>query len=184
MDNGAENYRRFLEGDEKGIEAIITEYKDGLILFLNSYVRNLDIAEELAEDTFVRLFLKKPKNRGGASFKTWLYTIGRNIATDYLRKLSRRKEEPLEEHYDIADEENLEKNYIRQEQKIALHKAMNKLKPEYRNVLWLTYFEGMSNKETAEITGKKTHSVEMTLTRARAALKAELEKEGFVYEVE
>ena len=42
----------------------------------------------------------------------------------------------------------------------------------------------MSNIETAEVTGKKTHSVEMTLTRARAALKAELEKEGFVYEVE
>ena len=92
-------------------------------------MRNLDIAEELAEDTFVRLFFKKPKNRGGASFKTWLYTIGRNIATDYLRKLSRRKEEPLEEHYDIADEENLEKNYIRHEQKIALHKAMNSLNP-------------------------------------------------------
>ena len=184
MDNGAENYRRFLEGDEKGLEAVITEYKDGLILFINSYVANLDTAEELAEDTFVRLFMKKPKNRGGASFKTWLYTIGRNIAVDYLRKIKRRKEEPLEAHYGLADEENLEREYIRQEQKIALHKAMNNLKPDYRNLLWLTYFEGMSNKETAEITGKKVHAVEMALTRARAALKEELEKEGFVYEIE
>ncbi len=184
MDNGAENYRRFLDGDEKGIEAVITEYKDGLILFINSYVKNLDAAEEIAEDTFVRLFLKKPKSKGGASFKTWLYTIGRNIATDYLRKLSRRKEVPLEEHYGIADEEELERNYIRQEQKIALHKAMNKLRPEYRNILWLTYFEGMSNKETAKITGKSVHAVEMTLSRARKALKTELETEGFAYEVE
>ncbi|MBR6701910.1 MAG: RNA polymerase subunit sigma-24, partial [Clostridia bacterium] len=95
MENGADAYRRFLEGDENGLEEIITEYKDGLILYLNGYVSNLDLAEELAEDTFVRLFTKKPKNKGGASFKTWLYTIGRNIALDALRKMKRRREEPL-----------------------------------------------------------------------------------------
>ena len=61
---------------------------------------------------------------------------------------------------------------------------MNNLKEEYREVLWLTYFEGMSNKETAEILKKKVHAVEATLSRARAALKKELEKEGFIYENE
>lgn len=184
LENGADAYRRFLEGDEKGLEEIITEYKDGLILYLNGYVSNLDLAEELAEDTFVRLFTKKPKNKGGASFKTWLYTIGRNIALDALRKMKRRREEPLETHYDLADEENLEENYLREERKIAVHKAMNNLRPEYREVLWLTYFEDLSNKETAEILKKKVHAVEATLSRARAALKKELEKEGFIYENE
>lgn len=184
MENGADAYRRFLEGDEKGLEEIIDEYKDGLILYLNGYVCNLDLAEELAEDTFVRLFTKKPKNRGGASFKTWLYTIGRNIALDCLRKMKRRREEPLENHYGLADEGNLEEKYIREERKIAVHKAMNNLKSEYREVLWLTYFEGLSNKETAEILKKKVHAVETTVSRARAALKKELEKEGFIYENE
>ena len=52
MDQGAENYRRFLEGDEGGFVELVRCYKDGLILYLNSIVHNLSLAEELAEDTF------------------------------------------------------------------------------------------------------------------------------------
>ena len=79
MDNGASSYRRFLEGDDSGLVEIIRDYKDGLIFYLNSLVNNLHIAEELAEDTFVRLGTKKPRDKRKSSFKTWLYTIGRNL---------------------------------------------------------------------------------------------------------
>ncbi len=85
MDRGSENYRRFLDGDEAGLAEIVRDYKDGLILFLNSFVNDI----HLAEDTFVRLGTRKPKNRGKSSFKTWLYTIGRNLAIDHLRRESR-----------------------------------------------------------------------------------------------
>ncbi len=51
MDMGAKNYRRYLEGDDSGIVAIIDDYREGLILFLNRYVNNIHVAEELAEDT-------------------------------------------------------------------------------------------------------------------------------------
>lgn len=61
MDNGASSYRRFLEGDENGIVEIIRDYKDGLILYLNGFTRNVCIAEELMEETFVKLVVKKPK---------------------------------------------------------------------------------------------------------------------------
>ena len=47
MDNGADSYRRFLNGDDNGIVEIIRDYKDGLILFLNRYVNNIHIAEDL-----------------------------------------------------------------------------------------------------------------------------------------
>ena len=60
MDNGASSYRRFLEGDDKGLVEIVGDYKDGLILYLNGYVNNIFIAEELTEDTFFRLITKKP----------------------------------------------------------------------------------------------------------------------------
>lgn len=60
MDNGADSYRRFLAGDDSGLVEIVRDYKDGLILFLNRYVRNIHIAEELAKDTFVRIVTKKP----------------------------------------------------------------------------------------------------------------------------
>lgn len=46
MDNGASSYRRFLAGDDEGLAEIVREYKDGLILYLNGYVRNLYVAEE------------------------------------------------------------------------------------------------------------------------------------------
>ena len=64
MDNGASSYRRFLEGDDSGLCEIVRDYKDGLILFLHSMTRDLGLAEELCEDTFVRLAVKKPKFSG------------------------------------------------------------------------------------------------------------------------
>lgn len=78
MDNGAGSYRRFLDGDDAGIAEIVKDYKDGLILYLNGYVKNIYIAEELAEDTFFRLITKKPNFSGKSTFKSWLYSIGRN----------------------------------------------------------------------------------------------------------
>ena len=84
MDNGASSYRRFLDGDDNGIIEIVNNYKDGLILYLNGYVNNIFIAEELTEDTFFRLIIKKPKYSGKSTFKSWLYAIGRNVAVDYI----------------------------------------------------------------------------------------------------
>ena len=53
MDNGASSYRRFRDnGDERGLDAIIMEYKDGLMLYLTSIVGNIQTAEELTEDTY------------------------------------------------------------------------------------------------------------------------------------
>ena len=179
MDNGASSYRRFLDGDESGLVEIIKDYKDGLILYLNGFVSNLHTAEELAEDTFVKLGVKKPRDNKKCSFKTWLYTIARNVAIDYLRKNRRNSVEELTE---FIGGESLESEYIREEQKIIVHRAMLKLKPEYRQVLWLIYFEGMKNKDASIIMKKSVHGIEVLVSRARQALKSELEKEGFTYE--
>ncbi|MBP9989027.1 MAG: sigma-70 family RNA polymerase sigma factor, partial [Ruminococcus sp.] len=108
MDNGASSYRRFLEGDSNGFVEIVRDYKDGLILYINSFVNNYYVAEELTEDVFVKLGIKKPRFSEKASFKTWLYTIGRNLAIDYLRKQSKRKTISLESGLDISDYQSLE----------------------------------------------------------------------------
>ena len=97
MDNGASSYRRFVEGDQNGIVEIIRDYKDGLILFLNGFTRNIGLAEELMEETFVRIVVKKPKFSPKYSFKTWLYTVGRNVAIDYLRRSSKTVDISAEE---------------------------------------------------------------------------------------
>ena len=184
MDNGASSYRRFRDnGDESGLVEIIRDYKDGLILYLTSIVGNIRTAEEIAEDTFVLLGTKKPKDKGKGSFRTWLYTIGRNLAIDYLRKYHRHSEIPIDESPElVSEEEAVETQYLRKEQQIILHRAMRKLPPDYQQVLWLTYFEEMSSREAADIMGKSVRSIESLLYRARKSLRSQLETEGFEYE--
>ena len=183
MDNGASSYRRFLNGDDEGLTLIIKDYKDGLILYLNGYVNNIYVAEEIMEETFFKLAVKKPKFKERSSFKTWLYTIGRNVAIDYIRHNSKLSMSPIEdvENY-FKDETNLENLYIKSERKITLHKAMSSLKPEYRQVLWLCFFEEFSNEEAAQIMGKSKRQVENLLYRAKQSLKSLFDKEGFRYE--
>lgn len=181
MDNGESSYRRFLSGDDSGLVEIIRDYKDGLIFFLNGYTHDILAAEELCEDSFVKLAVNKPRFDWRSSFKTFLYTIARNIAFD--RKKTLKRHISIDDAGEIdSGERSLEEEYLREEQKIAVHRAMEKLKPDYRQVLWLTYFEELSNKETAAVMKKSVHGIETLVYRARNALKKQLEKEGFTYE--
>lgn len=184
MDRGAESYRRFREeGDEQGLAEIIRDYQDGLILYLHTLVGNMALAEELAEDTFVRLGTKKPRNKGGSAFRTWLYTIGRHIAVDHWRRQSRRRETPLEEAVQQPGESaQPEQTYLQNEQRRQLYGALAALPPDYRQILWLVYFESFSLRAAASVMGKSPHAAEMLVCRARSALKKQLEQEGFVYE--
>ena len=183
MDNGASSYRRFLDGEDNGFVEIIKDYKDGLMFYINGFVCNLHIAEELTEETFVKIVTKKPRFSGRSSFKTWLYAIGRNVALNFLRKSSKIKEVSAEDCINLtAEETDFEKDFLKEERKIILHKAMCRLKPEYRQVLQLVYFEDFSNKEVATVMKKSVHNIEVLVSRARKALKQELEKEDFTYE--
>ena len=181
MDNGASSYRRYLEGDDSGMEALVRDYKDGLLLYLNSYLKNLSIAEDCVQDTFIKLAVKKPKFRGKSSFKTWLYTIGRNTAISYMRK--RANTETVSGEWDtLAAETDLEREYLREEQKITLHRALRRIKPQYSQVLYLVYFEDFSAAEAADILHKTRKQIENLLYNAKKALRSELEREGFRYE--
>lgn len=182
MNSGADNYRRFLSGDKDGLADIIRIFRDGLTLYIYSIVGDIGLAEELTEDTFVRLYVNKPKYSGKSSFKTWLYSIGKHIASDYIRRNSHIKPISSDTVLDISDETNLEADTIKSEESKMLHKAIQKLKPEYEQVLYLSYFENFSNKETARIMKKTTRQIENLLYNAKKALKNELSKEGYVYE--
>ena len=183
MDNGASSYRRFLDGDDKGLSEIVRDYRDGLILYLNGIVNNISTAEELMEETFFKIITKKPEFNAKYSFKTWLYTIGRNVAIDYLRHNAKQSDTAFDdlENY-IRDEYDLEKLYIIEERKITVHRALRKLNTEYRQVLWLLYFDGLSNVEAAIVMKKSSRQMKNLVYRAKSALKSELDKEGFVYE--
>ena len=184
MDNGASSYRRFrVEGDKNAFVEIIRDYKDGLIFYLVSIVGNIGLAEELAEDTFFLLATRKPRDKESASFKTWLYTIGRNVALDYLRKKSKHGEVPIDEYETIVREMNqVEAEYLKKERQIMVHKAMQTLSAEYRQALWLVFFEEMNIEEAERVMKKGHRSFEAILYRAKKQLRTQLESEGFIYE--
>jgi len=183
IDNGACSYRRFLEGDDEGIIELIRDYKDGMILYINSIVGNIFVAEEITEETFMRIVTKKPHFNHSVTFKTWLYTIGKNIAIDHLRRSSKISGRPFED-YDakIKAEEDLERSYIATEQKIMLHRVLAKLNPKYRQVLYLSFFEGFTNEQIAKVMNKSKRQIEQLLYQAKLSLKQELIRDGFVYE--
>ena len=182
MGNDAERYRRFLDGDDNGLVEIIDEYHEGMSLYLNSIVNNISLAEEIMQDTFVKLAIKKPSFKGKCSFKTWLFAIARNCAIDRLRKDSKLSDISLDDCSIITDESDTEREYLREEQKIELHKAMKKLNPDYYQVLYLMYFEDFDAKAIAKIMHKAKRQVSDLIVRARKSLRSELERGGFTYE--
>ena len=179
MDTGAKNYARYLSGDDGAVEALVDEYKNGLTLYLNSIVCNIFTAEELMEETFFRLITKRPRFSGKSSFKTFLYAIGRNAAVDYIRK-NRASLAPIEAHEkELIERESIEAAVIRDESRAALRRALDSLPDEQRQAVHLTFFEEMKCEEAARVMKKSRHAVENLVYRAKKALKAELEKEGY-----
>lgn len=178
MENGINSYRKFLDGDNEGLEEMVREYQSGLILYINCIVHNIEAAKELSEETFVKIYVKKPKYNEKYSFKAWLYAVGRNVVRAYLR--SKNKTAYIDD--DLAAYDDIEREHIRSEERLAVHKAMMKLNSEYCQVLTLVFFEGMSNKEAAAVMKKTKRQIENLLYYAKKALRAELERGGFEYE--
>ena len=180
MDKGAESYRVFLNGDEAGLIEIVRLYSDGLYLFLYQIVGNTHEAEDLTEETFAKLCLKRPKYRGEASFKTWLYTIARNLAVDRLRKEKKYLLVPPEDAAAMADAvRGANDPYEANEKRMILRTAMQRLNPDHAQVLTLIYLEDLSIKDTARVMSRSVHAIENLNARAKAALRRELEKEGY-----
>lgn len=82
----------------------------------------------------------------------------------------------------ISEEDDLERMYIREENRRAVHRALGRLNPDYSQVLYLIYFEEMDNSEAAAVMRKSKRQVENLIYRAKSALRSELLKEGFCYE--
>lgn len=182
MGNDAERYRRFLDGDDNGLIEIIDEYHEGMSLYLNSIVNNMCLADDIVQETFVKLAIKKPPFRGKCSFKTWLFTIARNCAVDHLRKNQKISDLSLDEYLVISDVTDTEKEYFKEEQKKELYRAMKRLNPEYYQVLYLMYFEDLDTSDIARIMHKAKRQVSDLIFRARKSLRSELERKGFIYE--
>ena len=169
-------YRQYLSGDDAGLEALIKKYGDPLTLYIDGYLHDVHEAEELMLNVFAYLFTKKPRIRDGG-FKAYLYKAARHMA---LRHKSKRK--PLFSLDALTGEPDgqlLAEEVIRTEERNrVLHFCMSEMNPDYREVLYLTYFEDMSYAQAAEVTGKTVKQITNMVYRGKESLRRLLEREG------
>lgn len=184
MDNGSEVYKRFLDGDNESLSGLIEEYRLPMQMFIFSIINDMDDAEDIVIEVFVKLITKKPRYNGKSTFRTWLFAISRNLTIDFMRKKKKTSTVSLE--VSQSEDSNTitpEELYFTDERNRQLNESMKNLKHEYYSALWLMYFENLSVKEIARILNKSEGNTKTLLSRARAALKNQLEKDGFTYEI-
>ncbi len=166
-------YARYLrEGDNEDLRVLLERHRERLTMFLYGYVQNMEDAEELMLDAFAAAAAGTTRFSGRSSFKTWLFSIGRHLALRRLRRRSPRTE-AFEEQ--LAAEQTPETELLRQEKYRQLYLALERIHPDYRQALWLLYFEELSHEEIARVTGKSKKQVYNCVTRGKAALRALLE---------
>lgn len=176
-------YDRFLASrDEAAFRILVERHKESLLLFINGYVHNLDDAEELMVDTFAETVAGPTLFSGRSSFKTWLFSIGKNLALMYIRKNRRLPMADKELDEDVSDPgKTPELQVITDERNRQLYMALKQLNSDYRQILILLYFEQMSHEEAGKVMGKNRRQIYHLAERGRAALKEKLERMGFAY---
>ncbi len=172
-------YSRFLNsGGEDDLRLLLERHRESFTLFLYGYVHNMEDAEELMMDAFAVAASGTSRFSGRSSFKTWLYAIGRNLARKRLRARHLQMEKLTGEDspsQDAAPEEEL----LHGEQQRQLYVAMKELPADYRQALYLLFFEEMSCEEAAQVMHKTRKQVYNLSFRGRQTLKDILERRGY-----
>lgn len=150
-------------------ENLFKKYYNEALLYVCSFCHNKHLAEDIVAEAYMRAIRSIDEEKD--SFKFWLLKVCRNCFFDYARKNKRL--EPINNDY--QDDKTLVDEIIQQEEYRALYKAIDLLSDNYREAVRLYYFDGMSVREIAEITGYSTENVKIQLYRARNKLKEILE---------
>lgn len=181
-DKGAACYRRYLNGDESGFDELLELYRENLIFFLLRFLPSVEDAEDAAEDAFVGLLLHPYREWKGASLKTYLFAIGRSKALNLL-KLQKRQAAFQEGGFPLSEDAALlEDRLCQNETRRELLRALDGLAPDYREALYLLYFEELSLEEAAKVMKKSKKQIENLSYRGRKALREKLGKEEFFHE--
>ncbi|MCL1983429.1 MAG: RNA polymerase sigma factor [Clostridiales bacterium] len=181
---GEELYLRFAEGDESAFAELVGLYRESLTMYIYSFVKDMYEAEDLMIDTFACL-AEELGFEGRSSLKTYLFAIARHLAMRCLKKRRNRVHVSIEElvcEPGASGGSSPETDYLRGERRERLRNCMQKLKPEYSEVLNLLYFENMSYAGAAKTMKKTKKQIDNLTYNAKISLKAVMESEGFTYE--
>lgn len=172
-------YKEFLLGNQKAFDELMDKYRSNVICFIQGFVKNIDIAEDLAQDVFVYVLINRKEYDFKYSMKTYLYTIARSRALNYLKREKRIVS--LEENMLYGDREDyinqIEEIVFSNEKKRKIHNAIKKLNEVQQRAIFLADIEELSYVEVGRILGKTIPETKMIIYRARKNLKLILGKE-------
>lgn len=179
MDNGANSYRRFLDGDENAFDDIINEYKENLIFFIERYVHDMSAAEDIAIDVFADLLVHKSRYNFKVQLKTYMFKIGRSKALNYIKHRDKfRMVEYEDAESELIYRENVEDAVLIDETKRIVNEAIDKIPKDMREVIHLVFFEELSYEEAAKVMKKTKKQVDNLLYRAKKELRTIIGKDG------
>lgn len=165
-----ELYELFLKGDKEAFNTLMIRHRKNLTYFIVNYVKDIEVAEDIAQDAFLYMIINKVEYDFKCSFKTYLYTIARSRALNYIKREKRTISIEDIEINKIEFDGDIENDFITKEEQQYLIKNIDKLKKEYQIVIYLFYFQEFKYKEICKILNQSMSKTKMTIHRAKKAL--------------
>lgn len=170
--------RQVQTGDEMAFSEIVKRYKDKIVNFLWQITGNYQVAVELSQETFMRVYFKADKYKPVAPLSSWIYTIASNLAKTEMKRSNRMAVVSLDDdNYRYSDKATADDNPEDTGMSKKLRQALDSLHPRYRVPVILKDLEGFSQEEIAEILKKPLGTIKARISRGRDYLKKELEKD-------
>ena len=164
----------YLEGNSQSFEVLINKHKNKIYAFILSKIRNRDLAEDIFQDTFIKVInsLQKGKYNEEGKFLPWVMRIAHNLVIDHFRKSNKMRTIAPKDDFDIFDiihddSKNVEDNLVNNQIHKDLRKLIEYLPKDQKEVLKMRYYAELSFKEISESTGV---SINTALGRMRYAL--------------
>ena len=177
---------RTVAGDQKAFELLVIKYERRIQRLIGRMVRDVDLVEDIAQETFIRAYRALAQFRGEAQFYTWLYRIAVNTAKKALMDLKRNptvsensfksddddETSPLEN--ELTSSETPESLLAGKEIAQMVNTAMEALPEELRQAITLREIEGLSYEEISEVMNCPIGTVRSRIFRAREAISARI----------
>jgi RNA polymerase sigma-70 factor (ECF subfamily) len=178
---------RVAHGDESGFTYLVEKYHRAMIHFLFRMVRNQAIAEELAQEVFLRVYRSRESYRAEAKFTTWLYRIATNLAVNHARDTKHERaastiylDAPDQETGttpDVADDEiSVEQRLVRDERMAAIRTHVMALPERQRMAVLMHKYQGMDYKQIGDVLKLSESATKSLLFRAYQTLRDKLKE--------
>ena len=160
---------RLQQGDDKAFEQLYELHRKQVWLYCLKIVSDRELASDVFQETFIRIYQKSGSFRGTGSITGWIFRIARNACYDALR---RQKSHPSVS--DVDDMASPANSYDNIEDREQLGQALDQLTREQKEIILLREIQGFSYKDIAQLTGASLASVKVRLFRARERLRSVL----------